>query len=266
MHSRLRFAMFCTFLLFGPPSLAQQTIQSPNVSPGSALPEQNTGLQRIPLVVRDQPYSATTETELSRTLSDGTHINRKMAETKMYRDSAGRTRTERYMPAWVANASSNGNPPVPISVFIRDPVAGVSYMLNPRDHTARQGRVFIPKDDGTNQTGGTVVQVGPRTPPSRPDRPRPKVKVQDLGTQVMDGLDVVGQKITTTVPVNFEGNDQPFDIVTERWFSPELETYILIKRFDPLSGENTMKTTILNRTEQDITLFQVPPDYTITQQ
>lgn len=61
------------------------------------------------------------------------------------------------------------------------------------------------------------------------------------------------------------GNDRPFDVVTERWFSKELETYILIKTNDPRSGEHTIKTTITDRGEPDPSLFQVPADYTIVQ-
>jgi hypothetical protein len=40
----------------------------------------------------------------------------------------------------------------------------------------------------------------------------------------------------------------------------------LSKTFDPRSGENTVRTTILSRSEPDPSLFQVLADYTIVAQ
>ena len=49
-----------------------------------------------------EPYSADTETTDSQTLADGTHIEGKVSSSREYRDSQGRTRTERYMAAQFA--------------------------------------------------------------------------------------------------------------------------------------------------------------------
>lgn len=83
-------------------------------------------------VVKGAPYSATATTEMIQTLSDGNQIIRKN-ESKLYRDSEGRTRTEQTLETigkWAADGEARQY------IFINDPVAGVSYSLDPRTHTA----------------------------------------------------------------------------------------------------------------------------------
>ncbi|HEV2667578.1 MAG TPA: hypothetical protein VG324_21865 [Blastocatellia bacterium] len=85
-------------------------------------------------VVKGAPYSATATTETIQTLSDGNQIIRKN-ESKLYRDSEGRTRTEQTLETigkWTAGGEA------PQHIFINDPVAGVSYNLDPRTRTAHK--------------------------------------------------------------------------------------------------------------------------------
>jgi hypothetical protein len=70
--------------------------------------------------VKGAPYSALETVETTQTLGDGTHIKR-ITETMVYRDSEGRIRRE-----------------TPDSVTIWDPVARVSYALDPKAQTARK--------------------------------------------------------------------------------------------------------------------------------
>jgi hypothetical protein len=243
-------------LLCGLSSFAQESSTTSSVTSTIAV----RGLEVVPRVVTGQPYSAITETESLQTLADGTHIRRKMASTKTYRDSQGRTRLERYLE------SGSADFPELTSVMIEDPVASVAYFLNPRNHTARQMPFHAPVSEASADKNRIVTtRLQPRTDLAT-DRPHPKITVEDLGTQVLDGLGVEGKKTTTTFPVDSQGNDKPFNVVTERWFSNELKTYILIKDVDPRSGENTIKTTVTDRSEPELSLFQVPADYTITQQ
>src|SRR5215813_863942 len=86
----------------------------------------------IAKVVKGAPYSATAITETVQTLSDGNQIIRKN-ELKLYRDSEGRTRMEQTLETigkWAADGEAQQN------IFINDPVAGVSYSLDPRARAA----------------------------------------------------------------------------------------------------------------------------------
>ncbi len=120
--------------------------------------------------VKDAPYSATEITEMNQVLADGTHIHNE-TQAQVYRDSEGRTRRE-----------------TPDSVTIWDPVAKVSYILNPKDQTARQ----MPLGDGVfffarnGQPGTFTMKVPPPLPPDPQDIAKFKVE-----------KDMVESKMTT---------------------------------------------------------------------
>jgi len=84
----------------------------------------------------DRPYSAEAVNESLQILPDGNKIHRTTL-TKVYRDSAGRTRRE------MVNEDGTVR-----SITISDPVAKVSYTLNPATKTATKG-------------GSAVASVGP---------------------------------------------------------------------------------------------------------
>ena len=59
------------------------------------------------------------------------------------------------------------------------------------------------------------------------------------------------------------GNVAPIDVVSERWFSKELQTAVMITRNDPRSGETVYRLTNIVRAEPPPDLFTVPSDYRI---
>ncbi len=63
-----------------------------------------------------------------------------------------------------------------------------------------------------------------------------------------------------------EGNDQPFEIVSERWYSPELQIVVMGKRSDPRMGEMVYRLANINRGEPARFLFEAPPDFTVTEE
>ena len=84
---------------------------------------------------------------------------------------------------------------------------------------------------------------------------------EDLGTQTMEGVLVTGTRMTRTIPAGKIGNEQPINIVTEVWTSPELKTVVMSKRSDPRTGEQTFRLTNIVRSEPDPSLFTVPADF-----
>jgi hypothetical protein len=106
-------------------------------------------------VVKGAPYSATATTETIQTLSDGNQIIRKN-ESKLFRDSEGRTRMEQTLETigkWAAGGEAQQN------IFINDPVAGVSYNLDPRTHTAYKS-VYPQKKLATGAQSETLMVNG----------------------------------------------------------------------------------------------------------
>lgn len=208
-------------------------------------------------VVKGAPYSAQAVTEFTQTLADGNSIHRTNTAS-IVRDSEGRTRREQTLNSIGSIGASTS---ALKSTIIHDPVAGVTYMLDPSSHTARMTQVPQRSGQGMqlHAPQGTELQATKRV------RVRPNAKTEDLGTEVMEGLSVQGKRTTRTIPAGEIGNDNPLQIVSESWYSPELQTVVMSKTSDPRSGTTVYKLTNVNRAEPDPALFQVPSDYTVTE-
>ena len=86
---------------------------------------------------------------------------------------------------------------------------------------------------------------------------------QDLGSRMIEGVRAQGTRTTTTIPTGAIGNVRPIEIVSERWFSPELQMPVLITRRDPRNGETTYRLANILRGEQQDGLFTVPAGYEV---
>lgn len=93
--------------------------------------------------------------------------------------------------------------------------------------------------------------------------PEFKSNTEPLGKQVIEGIEAEGKRTTMTIPAGAIGNEREIEIVSESWYSPELQTVIFSKRNDPTTGETTYRLTNIRRGEPDASLFQVPSDYTV---
>jgi len=268
-------------------------------------------------VVKGAPYSAQVVTESIQTLSDGNRIVNKNTSS-VYRDSEGRTRREQTLKG----IGGIGSVDEPIqTIFINDPVTGVSYALDSRSHVAHKtsvmkfewkalppGAVGPPGTPGPPPPGGDGARfefrVGPDGPPGAagwisvapaiappPGAPATvvegdKVRVQaqgpevstyvfkrqgsannvvkeSLGKQNIEGVEAEGTRTTLTIPAGEIGNERPIEVVSERWYSPELQLVVMTRNSDPRSGETTYRLTNISRTEPAKSLFEVPADYTV---
>jgi hypothetical protein len=203
--------------------------------------------------VKGAPYSATVTTESTQTLADGTHITRSTTGAT-YRDSEGRTRAEQTLGA-VGTFAATGSPRQ--RTFIHDPVAGVQYVLDASARTAEKMKAHSGPPPGAAGNHGDPV--------SSAARERPDVTTESLGTQTIEGVQAEGTRRTLTIPAGKFGNDQPIQIVSEIWYSAELQTIVLSKHSDPRMGEHTYRLTSINRSEPAKSLFEVPADYTVTE-
>ncbi|HXA66886.1 MAG TPA: hypothetical protein VNV82_17130 [Bryobacteraceae bacterium] len=209
-------------------------------------------------VVTGAPYSAQAVTQFTQTLADGNHIQRSTAAS-LARDSQGRTRTERSMAAIGALAGSGT---ASKAVFINDPVAGTGYMLDATHKTARQmpaNRHRPPSDPSLLPGTGTQAHVFSE------QRSNANVKIDDLGTQVMDGLSVQGKRKTKTILAAQAGSARDIEVVTETWYSPDLQMVVMSKTSDPRFGDSLYQVTNISRAEPDPSLFAVPSDYQVQQ-
>jgi hypothetical protein len=143
----------------------------------------------------------------------------------------------------------SGNTPHKL-IFIHDPVAGVSYVLDPSASTVRKTQIASRGD-----------RPGRPAPPSSGNAPA--VKTEDLGTQTVEGVSAQGKRVTRTIAAGQMGNDRALEIVTETWFSPDLQVVVMSKTSDPRFGVNSYRLSGISRAEPDPSLFTVPAGYTV---
>ena len=222
--------------------------------------------------VTGSPYSAEEVTLQVQTLADGTHISQPAPKMKFYRDSQGRTRTERTFPLPAGAFPAGVDAPVIIEIF--DPVSGARYTLEPRSHTAHKISVPPPPPppppNSATASANRVIRNLPgltAAPPpvSAPDAQaqRPQFSRESLGMQTIEGVLAEGSRSTVVYPIGALGNDRPITTISETWVSPELKTIVLSKNSDPRNGDSTTRLTNISRSEPDPSLFQIPADYEV---
>ncbi len=84
-----------------------------------------------------------------------------------------------------------------------------------------------------------------------------------LGSREFDGVRADGKRTSWTIPAGRVGNKLPIEIVSERWYSPELNVVVLTRHADPRSGERTYRLENLKREEPNAELFKVPADFAL---
>lgn len=237
--------------------------------------------------VRSAPFSADAVTEFVQVLADGNRIERRFSSA-IARDSQGRTRREQEVALLGPLAALQSEPPS--LVTITDPVTGMNYTLDARLKIAHRSDVGTKKIveltkietkkivelttvatmklekakliDRQTLLGTTPKPVG-KASTSQLSGGVSGISTEQLGTQQIEGVAAEGTRTTMTIPPGEIGNIGPIEVVTERWFSKELQEAVLITRRDPRSGDTTYRLTNIVRREPPPDLFMVPSDYKI---
>ncbi len=257
-------------------------------------------------VVKGAPYSAEAVTETVQMLADGNRIVN-TTQSKIFRDSEGRTRREQSIAGigpWTTEQPQQ-------IVMINDPVAGVHYVFNPDDKSARKlpaPNVFV-RSKGTGRAEGgvagsaggpvgvgvngdavkstskvVVVEGEPAVaaaggqdrvfavssssggPAMRVELTAPDekdAKKESLGKREIEGVQAEGTRTTVTIAAGSIGNERPIEIVSEQWYSAELQAIVLSRHTDPRFGETSYRLASIDRSEPSKTLFEVPADYKV---
>jgi hypothetical protein len=225
-------------------------------------------------LVKGAPYSADSVTERVQTLADGTKITA-TSKGSVLRDSEGRTRREQTLGA-IGPMFADGK--APRHAFINDPVAGVHYVLELDEKIARK-MPSVP-GHGHGGPGRHVVRFERRLVHADKDRPTidenvvfrtadpaeekaGDARTESLGQQTLEGVTADGTRSVETIPAGRIGNDRPIQIVSERWYAPQLQVVVMTRHSDPRFGETTYRLTNISRDEPDAAAFAVPSDFTV---
>jgi TonB family protein len=134
-------------------------------------------------------------------------------------------------------------------VVIYDPSTQLRTLIYPATHTARSATVPF----ATQGLKEVQIVTGSRSTAS----------VEELGTKTVDGLELTGLRHTRAFEADPARNIPAYAVVTEAWYSAELQVVVLTKRSDPRFGEQTLQLTEIKRGEPDAALFEVPQDYQV---
>jgi hypothetical protein len=228
----------------------------------------NGALERI---VTGEPFVAESVTELLQTAFDGSHI-RHTATAIVARDSAGRTRYSQNLSLLLP-----GSPRV--LTIIRDPVAGLRYLIYANEKSARRELI-------RNGPSGRAPQESLRGPAWSSQEAATKIARQAVasmlsahvgdsrqgvriatapaGDRSIEGLVVAGASAQAELPAREIGNEKPLTFTAEAWYSNELGIVVMSKASDPVQGETTFQLRQLKRIEPSPELFEVPHGYRVT--
>jgi hypothetical protein len=218
-------------------------------------------------VVTGAPYSGQNTSSRVQTLADGTHLTQPAStQPMMYRDSMGRTRTERNMFTPPVIAGRQVPPPPPNPIEIEDPVAGYHYVLDPVNRVAHRVAVQTRSVRPMNAANAAAMAASPGMGAAlSAPRTMPNGQIMTtemIGTQTLFGLTAMGTRSTITYPVGtFQGNDRPLSMVTEMWMAPQYP--VLLSKSTGPNGDNTTTMANFSVTEPDPALFQIPEGYQI---
>jgi hypothetical protein len=211
-----------------------------------------------PPVVNDAPYFADIISTYDRTTPSGESLHREM-RSKIYRDTQGRTRreTEQITP-------STGQKRV--SVLINDPISNTVTSLDPQTRTAhvRDGSIISsPKQAVRSRPESLTAPPAASSVAVEPAASIAEAKVEELGTQVIEGLTVKGTKITTPLDPVAGANKQSRTLVCSKWVSEELHVEVLTQYDEGPENHRTIRLINIVRTEPESGLFEIPSGYTV---
>ena len=246
--------------------------------------------------VKGAPYSGVEINESNQVLLDGTRIHNE-TQTQVFRDGEGRVRRENgneitiFDP--VANASYSLNAktqvarklPLGTYMFTSSPDgarANMQYFRfstsadgppNVERHLAEAKTVYANKVElDTVEAHAAAAQDLAKAVEQKIGMEQLKVttrrpgNTESLGRRMMEGVNADGTRETATLEAGAIGNDRPILIVTESWFSADLQTMMLTRHSDLRMGEETFKLVNVSRGEPPAYLFQIPAGYQIIDQ
>ena len=273
------------------PMLRRAVMPEPQVTPTRASTVVETR------ITTGRPYSAEATTAFTQVLGDGNRIARK-ATVRINRDTEGRTRREELGPDGTVKLVSIYDPVAQVA-YVLDPETRIARKSairvafsarNPMtDEDKQKVEAKLRADlESLERTAGRIALVAPVELPAQaaseeirkrqietavagrgrgvvqPTLKRPPdANEESLGQKVIEGVLADGKRVTTVFPAGSIGNQQPITVLSEQWFSPDLEILIMTRHSDPRSGETTYTLSNLTRGEPAANLFDVPQDYTI---
>jgi hypothetical protein len=216
-------------------------------------------------IVANNPFHA----EVTRTTTGHTDMAATLRQNYpqwVARDTQGRIRTETVVGEFKHDNGPDAGSNVEARVIlICDPVAQTITHIDTATATAKivHSRYGAP-------SARSLKSVTPRSfcssrMPS--SHLASRFEVEDLGDQTIEGVEAHGERIKLPMIGAAAGEESPNGGSTsERWCSDSLSALVLTITGNTRTGvKSTIAMQKIERTEPDPVLFQIPPDYTVTE-
>jgi hypothetical protein len=256
--------------------------------------------------ITGKPYSATAMTTSTQTLGDGTRINRTVeallardSEGRTRREQGVNT-----VGPWSSNAKEHIvsiNDPVahvryilqpdgqtavriPVNAAVKIPLNGSSAVGARMDELkadlekkrAAEAKANGQPEAAAKDSAKAVAELKARAEKAALEarsvgiafmpEGEHKAQVEDLGVRVIEGVNAKGRRETRTIAAGEIGNDRAIQIVSETWYSDDLQTVVYSKHSDPRVGDSEYRLTNISRAEPARSMFEVPVGYTLREE
>jgi hypothetical protein len=207
--------------------------------------------------LRSIPFSGAIEVENGIQDAKGNNtLHRRI--TKIARDAKGRTRID-------VDLHSIGTPSNPkfVTVHIYDAVTKADLTLFPwRKSVMRYEDKPQPQPEPGRRHAPIALEpdnlgIGGQTPPQI-DTQR-----EDLGAEVIEGMRLRHGRETTSYPAGFASSKDAYTVVTEYWYSQELQSFVLVKQLGPFNSVQTLTLRDIRHENPDPSLFRIPKGYKV---
>jgi hypothetical protein len=93
--------------------------------------------------------------------------------------------------------------------------------------------------------------------------PQPDIRREELGAEVLDGTPLRHGRQTEKYPAGFFGHQEAYTVVTDYWYSQELQAFVLVRQVGPGNLAQTLTLRSIARENPASSLFTIPKNYTI---
>jgi hypothetical protein len=149
-------------------------------------------------------------------------------------------------------------------IMICDPVAQTLTRIDTLNKTATiiHSRPSAPSTSGTSR----LQPAHTRTFCSSQLRISMHLGGEDLGVKTIEGVEAKGVRYAMPMLVASTGGESSSSNTNERWCSDDLSALVLTVNENTKTGTKfTVEMQKIERIEPDPSLFQIPPDYAITE-
>jgi hypothetical protein len=204
--------------------------------------------------LRSIPFSGTVEAENQIVDAKGNNTFHRLI-TKIARDTKGRTRID-------VDLHSIGTPSDPklVTVHIYDAVTKADLTLFPwRKSAVRYEDKALPQPLPGKRRAPVILE------PDHLGEVPPQIETErkEFGVEIMQGMKLRHGRETSSYPAGFVGHKDAYTVVTDYWYSEELQSFVLVKRLDPSNGVQTLTLSNIRRENPEVSLFRIPKDYQV---